>query len=58
MSKSKHRNKYSAYEEIRKPTPKPGFAFKDKRRLLLDDIDDDEWLEDVDHKTIKRLKNG
>lgn len=57
MGKTKHRTKMSIYDEIRKPTPKPGFAFKNKNNRESN-IDDEDWQDEVDYKTIQRLKNG
>ena len=62
MGKSrKSKEKWSAYDEIRKPIPKPGFAFKSKRRRFGEDELDSEIdaeLDDVARKAIRRLKDG
>ena len=62
MGKSrKNKEKWSAYDEIRKPTPKPGFAFKSKRRRFKEeeiDSEIDAELDDVARKAIRRLQNG
>lgn len=37
-NKSK-KGKWSALDEVRHPMPKPGFAFKDRKRMLKDEQD-------------------
>lgn len=53
----KKENKNWLYDEIRKPTPKPGFAMNGKNKYF-EDVDDqlDEIEELVDWKTIQKLK--
>lgn len=53
-TRKKERN---IYDEIRKPVPKSGFAFKSKKRQLEEDALDSELDEygDVDYKTMKRI---
>lgn len=62
MSKSKKREKRDIYSEIRKPTPKPGYAFASKKRIAdaldLEDLEAEDWMGVVDQKTIERIKHG
>jgi len=61
MAKNKKGNsKWAAYEEVRKPTPKPGFAFKSRKLELIEAELDSEMEEfDVDYKIKQRsIKNG
>jgi hypothetical protein len=56
MSKSRKTSGRKIYDEIRKPTPKTGFAFKSKKRQLEEDELDSEienW--DVDYKLIRKM---
>lgn len=55
MGKSRKNSKSrSIYDEIRKPVPKPGFAFKAKKKNF-DRFDDDDY--DIPDFKIRRNKN-
>jgi hypothetical protein len=58
MSKSRKIDNKAIYDEIRKPTPKPGYAFKSKKQKFRDGFDDefDDLPPEIDQKTITKLK--
>ena len=57
MGKSNRKQKKSIYDQIRKPMPKPTVAFKNARRPDRI-VDDEEWQDQVDINTLKRLNGG